>query len=105
MTTTFEHLRPHQPPATVHEPATLPTAPAMEAVVVDGVPVVDPQLGTIVGADHKRVPAPVVDANTASPAHGEVVGTFESRPFATCVAVVDVVSPPRHLRPPAMKIL
>jgi len=103
MATMFEHLRPNHRPAS-YVPASLPTAPAMEAVVVDGVPAVDPQLGSIVGADPEPVPAPAEDANTASPAHSEVVGTSESRPAAICVAVVDVVFPPLHVRPPISKM-
>jgi hypothetical protein len=51
MTTTLEHLNPSQAPAGVKPSGSLPIAPTVQAIVVNGVPIVDPQLTPIIGND------------------------------------------------------
>jgi len=105
MASTFEELHPEQVPSSPDVPIGFAIPPAVAPIIVDGVPVVDPQLGTIIGNEREPVMACSEEPDTAGPAHSKVVGTSESRPAATCVAVVDVVPPPRHVRPPVSQIL
>merc|ERR1712054_360841 len=104
MATMFEELHPEQAPSCMNVPRGFAIPPAVAPIIVDGVPVVDPQLGTVIGNEREPVTASAVEPDTAGPAHSKVVGTRESRPPATCVAVVDVVPPPRHVRPPVGKM-
>ena len=67
-------------------------APAMQAIIVDGVPIVDPQLTAIIGDNAEPVVARPEDSHTACPAHSKVIASFESRPFTARVAIVNVLA-------------
>merc|ERR1711881_610899 len=105
MATFLEELNPEIAVSSPHPHRGFAIPPAVEPTIVDRVPVVDPQLGSVIGNEREPVNACSVEADTGSPAHSEVGGTTESRPAATCVAVVDYAPPPRHLGPPVEKIL
>jgi hypothetical protein len=51
MATTFEHLYPHNTPTSTKHFCRFPIAPTMQAIVVDRVPVVNPQRASIIGDD------------------------------------------------------
>merc|ERR1711912_3873 len=57
MATTFEHLHPHHDPSCPDVPRGFAIPPAVEAIIVDGVPIIDPQLGSIVGNEREPVTA------------------------------------------------
>jgi len=57
MATTFEHLHPHHDPSCPDVPRGFAIPPAVEAIIVDGVPIVDPQLGSVVGIEREPVTA------------------------------------------------
>jgi hypothetical protein len=49
MTTTFKHLKPNQAPWGSKAPVSFSIAPTMQAIIIDRVSIVDPQLASIIG--------------------------------------------------------
>ena len=90
--TTLKELKSHKTPPTTNIPSGHSAAPAVQAIVVNCVSIVDPQLASIIGNELEVVTAALEDSQTASPTHCKVIATSEPRPFATCVAIVN------HLR-------
>jgi hypothetical protein len=72
-------------------------APAMQAIIVDGVPIVDPQLTAIIGDNAEPVVARSEDSQAACPTHCEVITSSEARPLAACVAIVHCMAPASHV--------
>ena len=87
--TTLKELKSHKTPPTTNIPSGHSTAPAVQAIVVNCVSIVDPQLASIIGNELEVVTAALEDSQTASPTHCKVIATSEPRPFATCVAIVN----------------
>ena len=88
MTTTLKELKSDKTPSTTNIPTGHATAPAVQAIVVNCVSIVDPQLASIIGYELEVVTAALEDSQAASPAHGKVITTSETRPFSASVAVV-----------------
>ena len=88
MTTTLKHLESDQRPPSTHMRSGLSVAPTVQAIVVNRVPVVDPQLAPIIRDDAKMVMACPENSQAACPTNGEVIASGEARPSATCVAIV-----------------
>ena len=88
-TTTLKELKSHKTPPTTNIPSGHSTAPAVQAIVVNCVSIVEPQLASIIGNELEVVPAALEDSQTASPTHCKVIATSETRPFATGVAIVN----------------
>jgi len=55
MTSALKHLKTHEAPPSTNVLSGLPIAPAMQAVIVDREPVVDPQLAPIIRIQAKVV--------------------------------------------------
>jgi hypothetical protein len=62
MTTTLKHLKPHKMPSSTLMLGGLAVAPSMQTVIVDGVPVVDPQLAAIIRDNTESVMASPEDS-------------------------------------------
>jgi hypothetical protein len=105
MTTTLEHLKSDKMPASAKFPVGLPVTPTMQAVIVDCVPVVNPQLAAIIRNDAEPVVASLEDSHAGCPTHCEVIATSKTRPSATCVAIVHCLAPACHVRAATAKIL
>ena len=88
MTTTLKELKSHKTPPATNIPSGHSTAPAVQAIVVNRVSIIEPQLASIIGDELEVVTATLEDSQTTSPTHCKVIATSEPRPFATCVAVV-----------------
>jgi hypothetical protein len=97
MATTFKHFKSNKVPPSANVSSDLPIAPAMQAIVIDCVPIVDPQLAPIIGYDAEMIMASPEDPHAASPTNSKVIASGETRPFATCVAVVNIVFPSSHI--------
>merc|ERR1719199_898120 len=82
MATTLKHLESHKMPPTAEMPVGLSVAPAMQTIIVDGVPIVDPQLTAIIGDNAEPVVARPEDSQAACPTHSEVITSSKSRPLA-----------------------
>ena len=89
MTTTLKHLKSHQMPPSANAPSGHTIAPAMQAIVVDCVPIVNPQLAPIIRVNAEVVRAFPEDPQAACPTHGEVISASKTGPSATCIAIVD----------------
>jgi hypothetical protein len=105
MTTTLKHLQSHKTPATTKTPGGFPVAPAMQAIVIDCVPVVYPQLAAIIGDDAEPVIASLEDPQTACPTRSEVIAAGVTWPSATCIAIVHIMFPASHVGPAAIQVL
>ena len=68
MTTTLKHLESHKTPST-NTPPSLPIAPAVQAIIVDRVSIVDPQLTSIVRDNAKAVIATPEKSSTTFQTH------------------------------------
>jgi hypothetical protein len=99
VTTTLKHLKSDQGPPSTHMRPGLSIAPAMQAIVVDCVPVVDPQLASIIRDNAKIIMACLENSHAACPAHSKVIASGKTRPSATCVPIVDSVPPSGNVRP------
>ena len=88
MTTLLKHLKSDEMPPCAHMPSGLPIAPTMQAIVVDGVPIVNPQLAAVIGDNAEAVMACPEDSQAASPPYSKLIATMEPRPSSTCVSVV-----------------
>jgi hypothetical protein len=97
MTTTLEHLKSHKMPTTTKVFGCLPIAQAMQAVVIDRIPIVQPQLASIIRDNAKTVMPCLKDPEPARPTNGKVIAAFESRPFTTCVFIVHNLAPTSHV--------
>jgi hypothetical protein len=89
VTTMFEHLNSHPAPPTVNMPRSLPIAPTVQPVIVNCVPVVNPQLTSIIRYDAPSVMARSEDSHVRCPTHSEMISSAETRPIATSISVVD----------------
>ena len=89
MTTLLKHLNPHKGPPSAKMLGSLPIAPPVQTIIVDGVPVIDPKLTPIIRDNAKPVMTCLVDSQASSPTDSEVVTFLETFPFLTCVLVVD----------------
>jgi hypothetical protein len=105
MTTTLEHFEPGEMPPATKMFGGLTIAPAMAAIIVNCVPIVDPQVAAIIRDNAETVVTSPVDPHAACPAHSEVIASVETRPFATCIAVVHIVFPTSHVRSPTVQVL
>merc|ERR1719199_1561114 len=105
MAAAFEHREFHEMPPSTKTPVGLTITPTMQPIIIDGVAIVDPQLTAIVGYDAETVGARPEDSQAASPTHSEVIASGETRPSATCVAIVDSVPPTSHVRPAPIQVL
>ena len=88
VTTALKHFKSHKMPATTLVFRGFPIAPSVQAIIVDCVTVVDPQLTPVVGDDAKPVMACPEYSQAACPTHSKVITAAEARPFATRVTIV-----------------
>jgi hypothetical protein len=105
MTTTLEHLQPHKTPSSTNMPSSLPIAPTVQAIVINCIPIVDPQLAPIIGVKAEVVMASPEDSQAACPTHSKVIASRKSRPPAACVAIVHCMAPTSHIWPATIQIL
>jgi len=105
MATMFEHLEPHKMPTSTNVLSDLPIAPTVQAIVVDCITVVDPQVAPIIGDNAEMVMACPVESHAACPTHSKVIASVKPWPLSTCVAIVDIVLPTSHIRPAPIQVL
>ena len=88
MATTLKHFKSDKTPWSTKMPVGLSIAPAVQAIVVDSVAIVNPQFASIVGVDAEAIVASSEDSHAAGPTHSKVVTSTETGPIAICVAIV-----------------
>jgi hypothetical protein len=77
----------------------------MQAIIVDCVPIADPQLAPIIRDDAETILACPSDAQNTCPTHGEMITAGETFPFAICVAIVDDPDSTSHVWSATAQIL
>jgi hypothetical protein len=63
MTAVLKHLKSNHAP-TVEHPSGFTVAPAVQAIVVDGIPIVDPQFASIIRNNAVSVMAPAEESHS-----------------------------------------
>jgi hypothetical protein len=97
MTTMLEHLNFHEMPPATNMPPHLPIAPAMQTIVIDCVPIVDPQFAPIIGDNAESVMASLEDPQASSPTDSKMIAAGKTWPSPTCVFVVHHLAPTTHV--------
>ena len=95
MATTLKELKSHKTPPTTNIPSGHSTAPAVQAIVVNCVSIVDPQLASIIRDNAEMVMASPEESHAARPSHSELIASRKTRPPATCVAIVHNLARPK----------
>jgi hypothetical protein len=70
----------------------------MQAIIVNRVPIVDPQLAPIIRDNTEMVMTCLEDSQTPCPTNCKVIASREPGPFATSVAIVHIMFPASHVR-------
>jgi hypothetical protein len=104
MTTMLEHFKPCKMPSTTHVSICFPIAPTMQAIVVDRVPIVNPQLASIIRDDAVSVMSGPEDSHAACPTCSKMVAPGKAWPPATRVPVVYHLTPPSHIGPATIQV-
>jgi len=105
MTTTLKHLKANKTPPSMQMLPGLSIAPTVQAIVVNGVSIVDPQLAAIIRQNAEMVMAGLEDSQAASPTHSKVITSFETAPFLACVAIVHCMAPAGHVGFATLQVL
>ena len=88
MTTALKHLKPQTISPSAKMLDSLAIAPTMQAIVVNCVPIIDPQLAPIIRDDAESVMPSLSDFQGACPAHSKVITSGKAGPFPVRVAIV-----------------
>jgi hypothetical protein len=102
---TLKHLKPDNMPPTTNIPFDLTIAPAMQPIVINCVPIVEPKLAPIIGDDTEMVMACPEESHAPCPTYSKVIASVETRPFAASVTIVHIVFPTSHVRFAAVQVL
>ena len=102
--TTLKHLESHKSPPSANISSGHSTAPTVQAIVVNCVAIVNPQLAPIIGDNLEVVTARLEDSQAASPTHSKVVTSGKARPSATSVAIVHVLGHSSNKPPPCVHV-
>jgi len=105
VTSTLEHLKPYSMCSGAEMLNSLSIAPTVQAIIVDCILVIDPQLASIIGDDAKPVMACSSDCQGAHPAHCKVIASPKATPLATCVAIVHHLDSASHVGSAAGQVL
>jgi hypothetical protein len=105
MASTLEHLKPHSMFSGTEMLNSLPIAPAMQAIIVDSIPVVDPQLASIIGDNAESVMACSTNRRGTDPADCKMIAPPKATPLATCVAIVHYLDSASHVGSAAGQVL
>jgi hypothetical protein len=105
MTAALKHLKSHQVPPSTNLSPGCSAAPAVQAIVVNCVSIVEPQLAPIIRMNLEVVTACPEDSQAACPTHSKVITSRESRPPLTCVGVVHHLAPPSHVGFATLQVL
>jgi hypothetical protein len=99
MSTMFKHLNPRKAPTMKMMLGRLTVTPAMQAIVVDGEPIVNPQFASVVGNDAESDMASPEKSHTCCPTHSKMITSGETWPPSTCITIVHGVPPASHIWP------
>jgi hypothetical protein len=105
MTTTLEHLKLHSMCPRTKILGCLSVAPTMKAIIIDSISTPNPQFAAVIRDNAKSVMASFADSQRACPAHGKVIASSKSRPFAASVPVIHNLDSAHHVRPPTVQVL
>merc|ERR1719472_631416 len=105
MATMFKHLEPYEMPPCANVPSGVTGAPSVQAIVVDRVSVVEPEVASIIRDNLEVVMTCPENSHAACPTHSKVIVSVKPWPPSTCVAIVHSMSPTRHVRPATIQVL
>jgi hypothetical protein len=105
MTTMLKHLNSCEMPSSTNVPSSLPVPPAVQAIIVDRVTVIEPKFAPIIGNDAKTIMATSKEPYTTRPAHCEVVPSAIATPVVACVPIIDIPAPTSKVWSATVQIL
>jgi hypothetical protein len=74
----FKHLEPYEMPPCANVPSGVTSAPSVQAIVVDSVSVVEPEVAAII-RDNLEVVMPCLEnSHAACPTHSKVIASVKS---------------------------
>ena len=88
MATMFKHLEPYEMPPCPNVPSGMTGAPSVQAIVVDRVSVVEPEVAPIIRDNLEVVMTCPENSHAACPTHSEVIASVEPWPPSTRVTIV-----------------
>jgi hypothetical protein len=77
----------------------------MQAVIIDCITIVDPQLASIIRNDAESIMTGVEDPHATCPTGSKVISSAKTMPIPTCIPVVNDPTPTSHVRPAPVQIL
>jgi hypothetical protein len=75
--TVFKHLKPYKMPPCTNVPSRVPAAPSVQAIVVDRVTIVEPEVAPIIRDDLEVVMTRLENSHAACPTHSKVVASVK----------------------------
>jgi hypothetical protein len=99
MTTVLKHLQSYKMPSSSLMAIGLAITPSVQAIIVDCVPVINPQLASIIRNDAESVTTCTEDPYTACPPRRKMISPAKTTPIASCVRMVHYLAPACHIRP------
>jgi hypothetical protein len=103
--TMFKMFKPTKMPSSTLMPMSLPIAPTVTAIVVDGVTIVNEQIASIIGNNAESVVATPEESCARRPPYCKMIASVETWPSATSIPIVHIMSPSSHIRSPPIQIL
>jgi hypothetical protein len=105
MASTLKHFKPHSvsPRAKMLDGLTI--APTVQAIVVDCIPIVYPQLTSIIRDNAETVITSFANSQGAHPAHSKMVTSGEALPFAVRVSIIHDCNSARHVWSATLQVL
>jgi len=105
MTSALKHFKSNSVCPSAKMLGGLAIAPAMQTIVINCIPIVDPQLASIIGDNAEAVAARLSDFQGTGPTHSKVVASSKTAPFPVCVAVVNYLDSASHIGSTAVQVL
>jgi hypothetical protein len=102
MATMFKHFNPHTTPSSMKVPVSLPVAPTMQAIIVDRVSIVSPQLASVIRNNAESIRGFSEDSHITCPTHREVITSRKTGPSSACVPIIHHMTPTSHVWPATM---
>jgi hypothetical protein len=75
--TVFKHLKPYKMPPCTNVPSRVPAAPSVQAIVVDRVTIVEPEVAPIIRYNLEVVMTCLENSHAACPTHSKVIASVK----------------------------
>jgi hypothetical protein len=77
----------------------------VQAIIVDGISIVNPQLAPIIGDNAESIIASLEKPRAGCPTHSKVIASGKPRPSSSGVSIVHHMTPSSHVRLATVQVL